>query len=103
VELDGLLGRTTERVHIVGGGSRNALLNQFAANALQMPIEAGPSEATALGNIIVQAITMADLPSLKAARELVRNSFPVETILPAEREIWNEQAIRFAKLRNAAQ
>ncbi len=94
-QLDGLLGRRTERVHIVGGGSRNALLNQFAANALQVPVETGPTEATALGNIVVQAIAMGDLPSLAAAREVIRSSFATGTVMPQAGDQWARQFERF--------
>jgi rhamnulokinase len=97
-ELERLLGSKIQRVHIVGGGSRNALLNQFAANALQVPVETGPTEATALGNVVVQAIAMGDLPSLAAAREVIRASFPTEAIQPAAQAEWEEQFRRFAKL-----
>jgi rhamnulokinase len=98
-QLERLLGGKIQRVHIVGGGSRNALLNQFAANALQVPVETGPTEATALGNIVVQAIAMGGLPSLEAAREVIRASFPTETILPAAQPEWAAQFRRFAELR----
>jgi rhamnulokinase len=99
--LESLLGYGIERVHIVGGCSRNALLNQFAANALQVPVETGPTEATAIGNCVVQAIAMGDLPSLTAAREVIRASFPTETVLPAEPELWREQSRRFGKLKRS--
>lgn len=97
-QLDALLGRRTAKVHIVGGGSRNALLNQFAANALQVPVETGPTEATAIGNIIVQAIAMGDLPSLAAARALVRASFATGTVQPADEMEWSRQFERFERL-----
>jgi rhamnulokinase len=98
-QLERLLGNRIERVHIVGGGSRNALLNQFAANALQVPVETGPTEATAIGNCVVQAIAMRDLPSLTAAREVIRASFPTDTVLPADPELWREQSRRFEGLK----
>jgi len=82
----------------VGGGSRNMLLNQFAANALQIPVVAGPSECTALGNILAQAITLGHLPSLAAAREVVRNSFEVTAITPQSGAQWDEAFGRFEKL-----
>lgn len=97
-QLEELLGNKFERLHIVGGGSRNALLNQFTANALQIPVHAGPVEATALGNVAVQAIALGHLPSLAAAREVIRASFAVEVFAPREPAEWERQAARFENL-----
>jgi rhamnulokinase len=69
-------------IHIVGGGSKNRLLNQLVADATGRTVAAGPSEATAIGNILVQAIGAGVLRDLETARELVRASFPVETFEP---------------------
>ena len=77
-----------EKLHIVGGGSQNRLLNQFTANALGIPVIAGPSEATALGNIIVQAIAKKDLNSIEEGRELIANSFELEEFYPEEKDKW---------------
>ena len=71
-----------ERVHIVGGGTRNTLLNHFTANALQLPVVIGPAEATSSGNILVQAIAHRHLASLEEARKVVRDSFDAEIIQP---------------------
>ena len=70
-QLEAIIGKKVETLHIVGGGSQNALLNQFAANSLQIPIMAGPTECTALGNVLVQAITLGHLSSLAEARGVV--------------------------------
>jgi rhamnulokinase len=96
--LERLIGKKIERLHIVGGGSKDALLNQFAANALKIPVLAGPTECTALGNILVQAITLGHLPSLAAAREVVRNSFELKTFTPQDSAQWDAAATRFEKL-----
>lgn len=98
LQLETLWGHPVERVHIVGGGSRNALLNQFAANALQVPVETGPTEATAAGNIVVQAIAMGHLPSLAAAREVIRVSFATGVVQPSDRVAWEAQYRRFESL-----
>src|ERR1043166_5378322 len=98
LQLEKLIGKKLERLHIVGGGCRNALLNQFTASALQIPVLAGPIEATATGNILIQAITLGHLPSLEAAREVVRASSSVARFEPREREEWEESARRFDKL-----
>lgn len=97
-QLERLIGKNLERLHIVGGGSRNDLLNQFTANALQIPVLAGPSECTALGNVLVQSIALGHLPSLAAAREVVRNSFEVKTVMPQETAEWDRAFARFEKL-----
>lgn len=97
-QIESLIGRPLSRLHIVGGGSRNRLLNQFAANALQVPIVTGPVEATALGNILVQATAMGDLPSLAAAREVVRASFDLETVRPDDAPAWEAANRRFETL-----
>jgi len=101
-QLEQFVGKKIERLNIVGGGSKNTLLNQFAANALQIPIIAGPAECTALGNILVQAIALGHLPSLAAAREVVRNSFEVTTVEPQAGAEWDGAFERFEKLAASA-
>jgi rhamnulokinase len=80
--IESLTGRRINTVHIVGGGSKNRLLNQLVADATGRVVVAGPSEATAAGNVLVQAIGSGLLSDLEAARELVRRSFEVETYQP---------------------
>jgi rhamnulokinase len=80
--LETLLGRRIGRIHIVGGGSRNQLLNQLAANATGRTVTAGPAEATAAGNILVQAIGAGAVSGLGEARQIVRRSFPLQTYQP---------------------
>jgi rhamnulokinase len=96
--LERLTGKKIEKLHIVGGGSKDMTLNQFAANALKIPVVAGPTECTALGNILVQAIALGHLPSLAAAREVVRNSFELKTVTPQDAAQWDAAAARFEKL-----
>lgn len=80
--LQTLLGRSIDVIHIVGGGTQNELLNQLTADACGKPVVAGPIEATAIGNILVQAIATGALPSLDAARQVVRDSFPLKRYEP---------------------
>ena len=80
--LETLIERRLERIHIVGGGSRNRLLNQLAANATGRTVIAGPSEATAAGNVLVQAIGAGAVSGVAEARAIVRRSFPLETYEP---------------------
>lgn len=96
--LSKLAGYPIDTLHIVGGGSKNALLNQMTANALQIPVITGPVEATAAGNILVQAIALGDLESLDAAREVVRRSFECSTFAPWEQETWDAANVRFRGL-----
>lgn len=96
--VEQLVGRRIDRLHIVGGGIKNALLNQFSANALQIPVVTGPVEATSAGNILVQAIAMGDLPSLEAARQVVGRSFETATVRPADAAPWEAAYARFASL-----
>jgi rhamnulokinase len=78
-----LAGREVEVVHLVGGGSQNALLCQLTADALGLPVLAGPAEAAALGNALVQARGLgADLPDLAAMRALVRRTHEVRRFEP---------------------
>ncbi len=93
-------GRThrLRRLHIVGGGSRNALLNQFAAEATGKTVLAGPAEATAIGNLLLQAVTLGHLDSLAALRRTVRASFPVQTFEPVQADAWEEPYARFQDL-----
>jgi rhamnulokinase len=97
-ELEQLTGRTVARLHIVGGGSQNDLLNQFASNALQRQVVAGPAEATAAGNVLIQAIALGDLAALRALRDCVRDSFVLRTFEPLEAEGWQGAYLRFSEL-----
>jgi sugar (pentulose or hexulose) kinase len=80
--IERLTGRHIDVIHIVGGGSRNKLLNQLAANVTGRRVVAGPAEATAAGNALTQAMGGGDLASLEEMRDIVRRSFTVEEFLP---------------------
>lgn len=96
--VESLSGLEIERLHIVGGGSQNSLLNQFTANACGVTVIAGPTEATALGNILVQAIAAGEIESLAAGRKVIAESFEVESFAPAESAAWAAAYDRFLKL-----
>jgi len=83
-QLESLRSQSLTRIRIVGGGSKNRLLNQLCANACQLPVSAGPVEASALGNICSQMIALGEIPSLKAARALIRRSFEIDEYRPQE-------------------
>lgn len=87
--LEELNGRRYEVLHIVGGGTRETMLNQFAANALQRPVIAGPVEGTALGNILLQLIATKAIRNLEEGREIIRDSFETITYLPKDAPAWD--------------
>jgi rhamnulokinase len=82
LSLEKLLGRPIHRIHIFGGGSRNRLLNQLTADYANKPVIAGPAEATAAGNVLVQAMGAGAVKDLDEARAIVRASFPLERFEP---------------------
>ena len=76
-QISSMTGRSLDVIHIIGGGARNSLLNQFTANATGRKVIAGPIEATAMGNILVQAISSGHIATLEEGRDILRRS--VET------------------------
>jgi Sugar (pentulose and hexulose) kinases len=98
--MERLTGRTVHTLHIVGGGSQNRLLNQIAADATGCRVLAGPVEATALGNILIQAKARGMVESLDEVRRIVRASFVPEVYEPdpAAKAQWDEVAAKFSPL-----
>jgi rhamnulokinase len=96
--LEMLGGGAIQTIHIVGGGTKNRQLCQATADACGRPVVAGPVEATATGNLLVQAIAAGDIGSIDQAREVVRNSFPVEQLEPRENKAWEEAYGQFIEL-----
>ena len=86
-------------LHIIGGGSKNRLLNQYTANAIGKRVVAGPSEATAIGNVMMQAVGAGAISSLDEARAIIRASIETEEFLPQESEAWNEAYKIFKTIR----
>ncbi|HTJ00323.1 MAG TPA: FGGY-family carbohydrate kinase, partial [Dongiaceae bacterium] len=97
--LEELSGEHIEVIHIVGGGSKDQLLNQMTADACQRPVVAGPVEATALGNLLTQVRADGELDSLAEMRAVVAKSNPVQHFTPANANEWEDAADRFARLR----
>lgn len=87
-----------KKLHVIGGGSKNNLLNQFTANALNVPIITGPSEATAIGNIMLQAKALNLVNSLSDMRKVINNSVHPETFLPQDVEIWNKAYAKYLQI-----
>jgi rhamnulokinase len=97
-EIEELTGRSIARLHIVGGGSQSVLLNQFAANATRREVIAGPVEATAAGNVLIQAIALGQIESLNDLRGIVRDSFPLSTFQSRDPASWQDAYSRFTEL-----
>jgi len=97
-QLEEITGRKISRLHIVGGGSQSSLLNQFAANATGRAVLAGPVEATACGNVLIQALALGHLPDLAALRQVVRTSFSIRKYQAEQENEWKQAALRFEKL-----
>ena len=97
-ELERIIGRNLERVYIVGGGAHNSLLCRMAADALGLPVYAGPAEATAVGNIMVQAMAAGQVSSLEDIRAVVRGSCMVRLYRPRPSPHWDTAFERFCGL-----
>ena len=97
-QIEDVTGKSITKLHIVGGGSQNKLLNQFAADATGRTVMAGPVEATAAGNVLIQAVALGHLPSLEALRHVVRASFPVQAYEPQDTTGWQKAYERFRQL-----
>lgn len=87
--------RPIEVLHVIGGGSRNDLLNQWTANAVGVPVVAGPSEATAIGNVMIQALAAGAERDVASMRRLVSRSIPLQTFRPEEPEVWDAAYLHF--------
>jgi rhamnulokinase len=93
--LERLCGKRIDQVRVIGGGSKNRLLNQFTADATGKRALAGPAEATALGNIAIQILATGGASSLQQVRGIIDRSFPTEIFEPVETDKWERQTERF--------
>ncbi len=96
--IESLLRRRFAVIHIVGGGSQNQVLNQFVADATGRIVIAGPAEATAIGNVLIQAIGSGELAGLDEARAVVRRSFPTRVVKPAPTADWDAAYERYRQI-----
>lgn len=94
-KLEKASGRTIRALHIVGGGSNNAMLNRFTADALGIPVLTGPSEATAIGNLMLQAKALGLVKNMAELRSVVANSFETGCVQPGDRAPWDAAYARF--------
>jgi rhamnulokinase len=97
-KLEWLIGKRLDVIHVVGGGSQNTLLCQWTANATGRPVLAGPVEATALGNVLVQMLGLGLIGSLADGREVVTRSVTVTTYEPRDSARWDAVYGRFVNL-----
>jgi len=96
--IEDITDRSINRVHIVGGGAQNQLLCQFTANATGKKVIAGPVEATAAGNVLMQAKAAGRIESLAQARKIVKNSFDLNEYNPEDSSLWQQQYNKFCAL-----
>ena len=97
--IETLMGRKAKVIHVVGGGTKDRFLSQMTADACGIPVAAGPEEATAIGNLMMQAIAAGEVADLKQARQIVADSFELKHYTPsADRSLWDEAYGRFCAI-----
>jgi len=101
-QICAICGTPTLAVHIVGGGSGNALLNQFTADAVGVPVHAGPKEGTAVGNLMVQGMAKGVIRTMADAQPIIRNAFPIKIFHPGDTAAWDAAYARFRTILNPA-
>ncbi len=97
-QIESLTGKPIDKLHIIGGGANNKMLNQLTADAIGIPVFAGPTEATATGNLMLQAKAIGAVKSLAEIREVVKNSFEVTEYVPSSERDWEGAFKRFEAL-----
>lgn len=95
LNLETLAGHPIEKLHIIGGGSKNDMLNTFTANATGIPVIAGPSEATAMGNLLLQAKAAGLISGKEAMRKVVRDSTDLAVYEPTDKKRWSQQYLKY--------
>jgi len=86
------------KIHIIGGGAKNSMLCQFTANATGLPVIAGPYEAAAIGNIMIQALGKGWVKSVEKMREIIARSFEMKEYIPNQTDLWEKAYKRFWKI-----
>lgn len=95
-----LTSRSLSTLHVIGGGSRNDLLNQFTANSTGTLVIAGPSEATAIGNVMIQAMAAGEASGIAEMRRIINQSIPLSTFEPQDSEKWHEAYQKYTHIVN---
>lgn len=88
--MESVTGKKYDTVHIVGGGIKDKMICRFTANATKRTVEAGPVEATSIGNIIVQAMATDNIKNIEEARAIIKNSFDIAVYTPEDSDIWDK-------------
>ncbi|HAA24877.1 MAG TPA: rhamnulokinase [Ruminiclostridium sp.] len=96
--LEKITGKSIPVLHIVGGGCKNRILNRYTANVLNRKVTAGPTEATAIGNVLAQLIALKEISDVNQAREVVKRSFPTEEYLPEDTGVWEDAYDRYLQI-----
>lgn len=99
-KMEEIIGYDIETLHIVGGGSKNSLLSQFTSSATKKIVITGPSEATSVGNILVQALAKREIRDIEQIREVIRNSFPLIVYRPENVSDWDQNFEKYLKLKD---
>lgn len=97
-QIESITGKQIEKLHIIGGGAQNKMMNQLTADAIGIPVYAGPTEATAIGNIMMQAKASGAVKSLHEIRKVVKNSFEVTEYNPSPKLDWETAYLKFENL-----
>ena len=97
-QIEIITGNKIEKLHIIGGGANNKIMNQLTADALGIPVFAGPTEATAIGNIMIQAKSMGAVKNLGEIRKVIQNSFDVSVYNPSQALDWESAYKKFKNL-----
>ena len=96
--LEEITGKKIDKLHIVGGGCQNAMLNQMTANSTNRRVVTGPVEGTAIGNLLVQAMAAGEIKDIQELRSVVAASFPNEIYQPEEKEAWDKAYEAYKKV-----
>uniref|UniRef100_UPI003216E892 rhamnulokinase n=1 Tax=uncultured Draconibacterium sp. TaxID=1573823 RepID=UPI003216E892 len=97
-QIESLTGKKIDKLHIIGGGANNKMMNQLTADAIGIPVFAGPTEATAIGNLMLQAKAAGAVQSLAEIREVIKESFEIGEYTPSPKLDWEAAYKRFEKL-----
>ena len=97
-QIESVTGKKIEKLHIIGGGANNEMMNQLTADAIGIPVYAGPTEATAIGNLLIQARAMGVIDTLEEIRQVVRDSFDLKIYQPNPTLDWDSAYMKFKML-----
>ena len=98
ISVDFVIYFPIKKLHVIGGGSQNMYLMQYAANALNMPVICGPVEGTALGNVLMQLKASGAVSDLDQMRCISAASVELVTYMPEDTDVWNKEYARFIKI-----